>query len=62
MAEKGFFILGALIYLIFSIIVVKQTTTLSKNVHDKFNGVLVAFSFIHLAFSFLLVFFTIVLL
>jgi len=49
-------ILGTLIYLIFSLVIVKQVSTMSKNVKDKFNGVLIAFSYIHLMAAVLLVF------
>lgn len=60
--EKGFFVLGSLIYLVFAIVIIKQTTVMTKNVHDKFNPILIVFSFLHLAFSLLLVFLTITLL
>lgn len=56
LAEKLFGVLGAIIYLIFSLVVVKQVGTMSKNVKDKFNGVLIAFSYIHLIAAILLVF------
>jgi len=62
LAEKIFFILGAVIYFIFSLVVVKQTTTMSKNVQDKFNAILIIFSYLHLAFSLLLVIITITIL
>ena len=62
LAEKIFFILGAIIYFVFALVVVKQTTTMSKYVHDIFNTILIIFSFIHLAFSLLLVIMTIVVL
>ncbi|MBU1117434.1 hypothetical protein KKD37_00555 [Patescibacteria group bacterium] len=56
MAEKVFAILGTLIYLIFALVVVKQVGTMSKNVKDKFNGILILFSYIHLAMAVFLVF------
>ena len=56
LAEKIFGVLGAIIYLIFSLVVVKQVGTMSKNVKDKFNGLLITFSYIHLAAAILLVF------
>ena len=62
LALKLSFTLGSLIYLIFAVIVVKQTTMMTKNVSDKFNPVLVAIAYIHLAFSVLLVFLTLVIL
>jgi len=52
---KGFFILSSLIYLVFALIVVKQVTSMSKSVNDKFNPILVIFSYIHLAFSVFLI-------
>ena len=52
---KIFFILFAVLYFIFALIVVKQVTSMSRSVSDKFNVVLVIFSFIHLAFSVLLI-------
>ena len=54
--EKIFGVLGALIYLIFSLVIVKQVGTMTKNVKDKFNGVLIAFSYMHLIAAVLLVF------
>lgn len=56
MAEKIFGVLGAIIYLIFALVIVKQVATMSKNIKDKFNTVLVIFSYIHLAAAILLVF------
>jgi hypothetical protein len=55
-AQKIFFVACSLIYFVFSLIVVKQVTSMSKNVHDKFNPVLITFSFIHLIFSGILIF------
>jgi len=52
---KIFFIALSIIYLIFSLIVVKQVTSMSKSITDKFNIILIAFSFIHLIFSVVLV-------
>ena len=56
LAQKLSFTLGAIIYLVFAVIVVKQTAMMTKNVKDKFNSVLITISYIHLAFSVLLVF------
>ena len=55
LAGKLFAILGTILYLIFSIVIVKQVTSMSQNVHDKFNSILIAFSYLHLAFSIFLV-------
>lgn len=59
---KIFFIACSVFYLIFSLIVVKQVTSMTKNVKDKFNSVLISFSFIHLIAVAILVFLIIVLL
>jgi len=56
LAEKLFGVLGAIIYLVFALVVVKQVGAMSKNVKDKFNGILIAFSYIHLAAAVALVF------
>jgi len=61
-AQRLAFILGSLIYLIFAIIVVKQTTMMTRNVSDKYNPVLATISYLHLTASVLLVFLTLVLL
>ncbi len=55
---KFFFVLGAVIYFIFASVVVKQSITMSKNVNDKFNSIIIIFSWIHLAFSGFLIFLT----
>ena len=54
--EKIFGVLGSLIYLIFSLVMVKQVGTMTKNVKDKFNSILVVISYVHLAAAVLLVF------
>lgn len=59
--KKISLLLGAGVYLVFALIIVKQTATMSKNINDKFNYVLIAFSYIHLAFSILLILLTLVL-
>lgn len=55
-AQKIFFIACSIIYLIFSLIVVKQITSMSKNIKDKFNSVLISFSYLNLAFAIFLIF------
>jgi len=60
--QKGFFIVLSLIYTIFAIVIVRQVSLMSKNVQDKFNSVLVIFSYIHLVLSILLIIFTLILL
>ncbi|MDD4785185.1 MAG: hypothetical protein PHH12_01900 [Candidatus Shapirobacteria bacterium] len=52
---KVFFISCSFLYLIFALIVVKQVTSMSKSVTDKFNFILIVFSYLHLAFSVILV-------
>lgn len=61
-AMKIFFVLGACLYTIFSIIVVKQISNISKHIHTRLNPVLVIFSYIHLIFSLFLIFLTLVIL
>ncbi len=56
LAEKILGILGTVIYLIFALIVVKQVGTMSKNVKDKFNGILITFSYLHLVMAIILIF------
>lgn len=46
--EKVCLILGAILYLIFAVVVVKQTHMMSKNVQDKFNEILKVISYVHL--------------
>lgn len=48
---KIFTFLGTGIYLIFAIIVVKQVAMMTKNVYDKFNNIVIIFSYIHLALA-----------
>jgi hypothetical protein len=60
LAGKLFAILGTILYFIFSIVIVKQVTSMSSNVYDKFNAILIAFSYLHLLFSILLIILAIV--
>ena len=60
--EKTFFVILAVLYIIFSVVVVRQVTSLSRNVSGKFNIVLTVISYINLAFSFFLVFLTLIIL
>ena len=60
--EKGALLLAGVIYLIFAAVVVKQVGTMAKNVNDKFNYVLIIFSYLHLAFTLVLIFLTLTLL
>ncbi len=52
---KIFFIIGSILNIIFSFIVVKQVTSMSKNINDKFNFVLIIFSYIYLVLSIILI-------
>lgn len=54
--EKFLGIAGSVIYLIFALVVVKQVNTMSKNVKDKFNAILITVSYVHLLGAILLVF------
>jgi len=49
--EKVFVFLGVGVYLVFAIIIVKQVSMMTKNVYDKFNGVIITFSYIHLVLA-----------
>ena len=60
--EKASFVLGAVLYLIFASVVIKQVGTMTKNVYDKFNGVLITFSYLHFAFAIFLLILTLVIL
>ncbi|MCX6726259.1 MAG: hypothetical protein NTY75_00370 [Candidatus Shapirobacteria bacterium] len=60
--EKSSFVLGAVLYVIFAMVVIKQVGTMSKNVNDKFNSVLITFSYVHFVFAVFLVFLTLVIL
>jgi len=62
LAQKLSFTLGSLIYFVFAVIVVKQTTMMTKNVNDKFNPVLIVLAYLHFALTILLVFLTLTLL
>lgn len=60
LTEKIFAVSGAVIYLIFAIVIVKQVLIMSKNVQDKFNDILIVFSYLHLLFSIALVLLTLI--
>jgi len=53
--EKIFGVTGSIIYLIFSGVIVKQVTMMSKNINDKYNGLLIAVSYFHLVAAIVLV-------
>lgn len=52
---KGMFIISSLLYLIFAIIVVRQTYQMTSKIYDMFNAILIAIAWIHLLISILLV-------
>ncbi len=54
--EKILGIAGSVVYLIFALVIVKQVNTMSKNVKDKFNGILITVSYLHLLGAIMLVF------
>jgi len=60
--EKFAVVLGTILYLIFAIIISKQTSMMSKNVNDKFNYVLITAAYLHLIFSIILVLLSLVIL
>ena len=49
--ERIFAFVGTGLYLIFAVVIVKQVSMMTKNVYDKFNGVVIALSYIHLALA-----------
>ena len=55
MVVKVFFIISSILNIIFSMIVVKQVTSMSKNINDKFNHFLIIISYIYLVVSVVLV-------
>ncbi len=52
---KIIFIIFSVLNLIFSLIVVKQVTSMSKDINDKFNFILISFSYIYMILSVLLI-------
>ena len=60
LAEKVLFVIGSLVYLVFALVVVKQVSMMNKNIYDKFNQVLILFSYVHLGFAIFLVILTLV--
>jgi hypothetical protein len=56
LTSKIFFLACSGLYFVFSLIVVKQVTSMSKSVKDKFNPILISFSYLHLIFSIILFF------
>lgn len=61
-AQKIFAFSGACLYFIFAVVVVKQVVSMTKNVYDKFNSLLIVFSYVHLLFSFFLLLATLIVL
>ena len=60
--EKAGFVLGSIIYFIFSLVIVKQVNSMTKNIKEMFNFVLISFAYIHLAFSVFLILLILILL
>lgn len=54
LVKAVFTFLGAFIYFIFALVIVKQVKSMSKIVYDKFNSILIIFSYLHLLFALLL--------
>ena len=59
---KSCFVIGSVVYLVFAVVVVKQVLMMTKNINDKFNSILIIFSYLHLAFSIFLILLTLVIL
>jgi hypothetical protein len=60
--EKICVIIGGFVYLVFAVVIVRQVNSMSKIIHDKFNIILIVFSYLHLAFAILLLILAILLL
>jgi hypothetical protein len=60
--EKIIGMLAAIVYLFFALIVVKQVQTMSKNVKDMFNPLLITFAYAHLVATLVLILLAIVVL
>lgn len=58
LSQKILSVIGSILYLVFSLVIVKQTTSMSRYIVDKFNFALIVFSYAHLIFSILLVILT----
>ncbi len=54
--EKIIGVLAAIVYAFFALIVVKQVQTMSKNVKDIFNPLLIVFAYAHLIGALVLIF------
>ena len=52
---KIFTLIGLGVYFIFALIVVKQVSVMSQNIHDLYNRHLRIFSYLHLLFSVLVI-------
>jgi len=59
---KVFIFVGAVIYLIFASIIVKQAKTFSKNIRDKFNSLIITAAYAHLIAAAVLVFLVLIIL
>jgi len=58
--ERIFAVVGMGLYLIFAVVIVKQVSMMTKNVYDKFNGIVIAVSYVHLALAIFLMLMSIV--
>jgi len=56
--QKVFFIILSFFYLIFSIIVTKQVSSMVKDIKDKLNPILTSISFVQLVFSIFIIILT----
>jgi hypothetical protein len=52
---KIFTLIGLGVYFVFALIVVKQVSVMSQNIHDLYNSHLRIFSYLHFLFSVLII-------
>lgn len=45
---KGFFIVGLVMYVLFSLVIVRQIKNMTEAVEDEFNGIISILSWMHL--------------
>ena len=59
---KTLFVFASVLYFVFALVIVKQVSMMTKNVADKFNFILLSFSYLHLLFSIFLILLTLIVL
>lgn len=45
---KGFFIVGLVMYVLFSLVIVRQIKNMTEAIEDEFNGIISVFAWMHL--------------